>query len=147
MFYCVRSHTHLILVEDKTSGEIVTILYPDYHENISWKIAPETLVHAENLAYNQVITKENFGQKVLTAAMAEFLSKRGKCHMVNLGSHLIEWHSNIKISRSGIQTICDALDLTSQNLTYLSNVKVTNTDTFANLTITKQQITAFKEYS
>jgi hypothetical protein len=50
LFYSLRDENLFVAVRDKLTGEVVTVLPLDYHENLAWSISPAQMKKAKELS-------------------------------------------------------------------------------------------------
>jgi len=93
LFYSSQDRMFYIIIYDNITGEIITILPEEYHENISWKISDE----AKNMAMGLTLEESNDNNKKIIKPKVEKIAKeryklkivnyiKGKIKFMNLGT-------------------------------------------------------------
>ena len=52
LFYSVKDKSYYVAIQDAHTGSVVTVLPPDYHQNICWPVKEEEFCAAKNIALN-----------------------------------------------------------------------------------------------
>jgi len=52
LFYSVKDKSYYVAIQDAHTGSVVTVLPPDYHQNICWPVKEEEFSAAKNIALN-----------------------------------------------------------------------------------------------
>ncbi len=95
LFYSEADKAHLVAIQDFETGEVITILPIDYHENLAWKISEKSLRRAvwlQNPSLHQalyaVAPASSPGSKCQVTGVFFGDDMRSRNH--NLGSHRFE---------------------------------------------------------
>jgi hypothetical protein len=63
LFFSTKDDRFYVAIQDIHTGGVVTILPPEYHENISWKIKDKDYIEAKNLALSAPEFIEGYDEK------------------------------------------------------------------------------------